>query len=288
MESRKIIAINLIFILIMAFSGIYFGVSANSQALLTDGVVSLVIFFSSSLGILIHSILNHSNDYLYPFGKWRFEYVYNFIRLMIITIIIVYSLFESIISITAFFRGTSHSNIINLSQISLYFPIKLGAAFISLTWLRSNKSKLDEEYYQVERDSVLVDGLLTISILIGFSLLGRISSVAEIADSITLLIISVILLITIFEELKHLVFVLIGKRIYIDLEQQLSRSVNYADFKISDIHIEKFGIVYIVFVTCSYPGSKPISTLEEFEANIGSNLEQLGISKYRIELNFRT
>ncbi|WOO89705.1 cation transporter [Mollicutes bacterium LVI A0078] len=286
MDTRKIIGINLVFVLIMAISGIYFGVSANSKALLTDGVVSLVIFSSSSLGILIHSILNHNDDYLYPFGKWRFEYVYNFIRLMILTTIIVYSLFEATHTIYSYIALDEVQTTITLNAIILYFPLKLSAAIASLVWLRIHKQNLDDEYYAVERDSVLVDTVLTIAILIGFAVLTRIELVKPVADSITLLIISVILLITIFSELKHLIFILIGRRIYTDLEQIVYDNIPN-NFNTFDVHIEKFGIVYIVFVTCSYNGSKTVTELEALESLIGTVLENNNVTRYRIELNFK-
>lgn len=286
MDTRKIIGINLVFVLIMAISGIYFGVSANSKALLTDGIVSLVIFSSSSLGILIHSILNHNDDYLYPFGKWRFEYVYNFIRLMILTTIIVYSLFEATHPIYSYIALDEVHTTITLNAIILYFPIKLSAAIASLVWLRIHKQNLDDEYYAVERDSVLVDTVLTIAILIGFAVLTRIELVKPVADSITLLIISVILLITIFSELKHLIFILIGRRMYTDLEQIVYDNIPN-NFNTFDVHIEKFGIVYIVFVTCSYNGSKTVTELEALESLIGTILENNNVTRYRIELNFK-
>lgn len=286
MDTRKVISINLIFILIMALSGIYFGITASSKALLTDGIVSLVIFSSSSLGILIHSILNHNDDYLYPFGKWRFEYVYNFIRLMILSMIIIYSLFESIHTIYNFSTGTEFSQTITLSSIIYYFPIKLTAASLSLLWLRAHKTNLDDEYYAVERDSVIVDTVLTIAILIGFTVLTNIESVKQIADSITLLIISIILLITILSELKHLIYILIGRRMYTDLEQIVQNNIP-DQFITYDVHIEKFGIVYIVFVTCSYLGAKSVIELEELEQQIGDILETNNINRYRIELSFK-
>ncbi len=286
MDTRKIIGINLIFVLVMAISGIYFGLTANSKALLTDGIVSLVIFCSSSLGILIHSILNHNDDYLYPFGKWRFEYVYNFIRLMILTTIIIYSLFEASHTIYSYIALNEIQPTITLNAIFLYFPLKLSAAACSLVWLRIHKTNLDDEYYAVERDSVLVDTVLTIAILIGFTVLTGIEAVKQIADSITLLIISTILLITIFSELKHLIFILIGRRMYTDLEQIVANSIPNT-FNTYDVHIEKFGIVYIVFVTCSYNGSKTVTELEALESLIGTTLENNNVTRYRIELNFK-
>lgn len=286
MNERKIIAINLIFVLIMSLSGIYFGTVGNSSSLLTDGIVSLVIFLSSSIGIFVHSMLNKNNDYLYPFGKWRFEYVYNFIRLMVLTIIIGYSIFEATKTIIDFFIFNQVTQTVDFSKIIIYFPIKLITALVSLLWLKHNKSNLDDEYYSIERDSVFVDAILTTAILIGLSIISRIDSISAISDSLTLLLISFILLYTIGSELKHLIYILIGKRIYTNLEQDLFSTID-SDFNITDIHIEKFGIVYIVFITCSFVGTKTINEIEEFEQYIGLQTEKLGISKYRVELNFK-
>lgn len=288
MKSKRIIEVNLIFVFAMAISGIYFGIIGHSSSILTDGIVSLVIFLSSSLGIYIHTILNNNNDYLYPFGKWRFEYIYNMIRLIIILIIIGYSLIEASITIYNYLIGNQPPANVDLQLVASYFPIKLIIATSSLLWLRFNKAQLDDEYYQVERDSVFVDMLLTVAILIGLTIISKITMVAEIADSVTLIIISLILLITIYSELKHLIFIIIGRRIYTDLEQQLAHGLEASNFKISDIHIEKFGIVYIVFVTCSFEGHKSLEQLEQLENSVGEQLTSLNITRYRVELNFKS
>lgn len=288
MRSKRVIEINLILVLAMAISGIYFGIIGKSNAILTDGIVSLVIFLSSSLGIYIHTILNDNNDYLYPFGKWRFEYIYNMLRLIIIIIIIGYSFVEASSTIYNYLINNQLPEPINLQQTVIYFPLKLIIATTSILWLGFNKSQLDEEYYQVERDSVLVDLLLTAAILLGLTTISRIPQIAEIADSITLIIISLILLITINAELKHLIYIVIGRRIYTDLEYQLTSALSTTDFNISDIHIEKFGIVYIVFVTCSFTGTKSLEQLEQFENLVGEQLTNLNINRSRVELNFKS
>ncbi len=288
MNSKRIIEINLVFVLIMAVSGIYFGIIGNSQSILTDGIVSLVIFLSSSLGIYIHSVLNHNNDYLYPFGKWRFEYIYNFIRLIIILIIIGYSLIEASFTIYEHLNGATSTSSINFESFVIYFPLKLITASISLLWLRFHKPNLDQEYYQVERDSVFVDMILTVTILLGLTIFSKIPVIYQVADSVTLVIISLILLLTIGSELKHLVYIVIGRRIYTDLECKLIDSLSNVQFTITDIHIEKFGIVYIVFVTCSFEGDKSLLEIEQFETQIGTNLIALGINRYRVELNFKS
>lgn len=288
MNEKKIISINLIFILIMALSGLYFGYISNSKALLTDGAVSFVIFITSSIGLLIHTNLNHNNDYLYPLGKWRFEYIYDLIRLLIITLIVIYSLIEANLTIINYIFGNVETNILPFNLIAVYFPIKILAAVCSLFWLKLNKPNLDNEYYRVERDSVTIDVVLTIAILVGFTTLTQIAAIAPIADSITLLTISLILLFTIFSELKHLVYILIGKRIYTELEQQLIKCLKHECFYIYDVHIEKFGLIYIVFVTCGFEGTKTLEDLEQFELAIGNALLSNNITNYRIELSFKS
>lgn len=288
MNSKRIIEINLVMVLMMALSGIYFGIIGNSSAILTDGIVSLVIFLSSSLGIYIHTILNHNNDYLYPFGKWRFEYIYNLLRLIVMLIIIGYSLIEASLSIYNYLTVAEVHSTINLSSVILYFPLKLTIASCSLIWLRTHKRDLDDEYYQVERDSVFVDMILTLAILIGLTLFTKIDSIAQIADKVTLLIVAIILLITIISELKHLIYIIIGRRIYTELEANLMTALSQSAYTITDIHIEKFGIVYIVFVTCSFTGAKTLEQLEALEQQIGTKLTNLEITRYRVELNFKS
>ncbi len=290
MDYQKAIKVNLALILIMAISGLYFGLVTNSKSLITDGTVSLVIFISSSLGLYVHSQLKPSNLKLYPYGKWRFEYIYNLFRLLTLLAIIVYSFFEAINIIYLYLTTGTSPDLILLKDIWVYFLIKLTAVIVSIMWLRScNKRQiLNDEAYLLEYSSVKVDGLLTIAILLGLVVFNKIEIISEIADACTLLIIAIILAISIFSELRHLIYIMIGRRMFPEEEQAIKDLIElkFSHIHVHDLYIEKQGIVTMIYIHCSFDLKMSSNELVDVEYEIKNLLNILNYEKPKLHFYF--
>lgn len=277
MKQEKILQKNLIFIGIMAVSGLLFGFVTGSKSIITDGIVSSVILGSSLLGIFVHTKLYNNNNDVYPFGKWRFEYIYNLIRLITLFLIIVFSFFDGAFTIFHYFYSDIIPVEIEFMTLLPYFVIKLTAVFFSLTYLKAHVSKgnIEEEAYQVEKSSVTVDGVLTCAIIVGMLVFARIAPIEDIADACTLIIVSLILGASIFTEIKHLIFLMIGKRTYIEREQFIKELIEckYPDFSVHDVFVEKQGEIFMVYIHCSFETKKTSEDLVKLENELKAFLK---------------
>ncbi len=290
MKHEYVLKKNLIFIFIMAASGLSFGFYTGSKSIITDGVVSSVIFLSSYAGIVIHSNLAPNNHKLYPYGKWRFEYIYNLLRLVSLLAIISYSFMDSIYVIYHYFTsGATHTEV-SLLDIAPYFTIKIIAVIFSISWLKKNYNfgNINNEVYAMELSSVKVDGMLTIAILVGMVVFSQIEAIAKIADALTLLIVAIILGISIFSELQHLIVMMIGKRVYQSEEQFIADliQIKYEQLHVGDIYLEKHGMISMIYIQCSFDTSMTTCELAKMQREIKSYLKIHKIEKPRLHFFF--
>lgn len=290
MKHKKVVKINLVFILIMAISGLFFGFVTGSKSIITDGIVSAVIFVSSYVGIYVHSSLYPVQINDYPYGKWRFEYIYNLLRMITLLVIIGYSFIESIYIIFHYMTSGVVPKELILIEVLPYFVIKLGAVICSLLWLKKcyKYKDINLEEYTIEQSAVKVDGLLTFAILIGIVVFSHIAAISKIADAFTLLIVAVILGVSVFKELYHLVTIMIGKRVFKEQEKFIITLINkkHKYLHIYDVYLEKHGVVSMIYIQCSYDYSMTSEQFQKLQQELKSYFILHGIEKPMIHFNF--
>lgn len=256
MKHNKVVKVNLIFVFVMALSGLGFGFLTGSKSIITDGIVSSVIFVSSYVGTHVHLRMYPISAYDYPYGKWRFEYIYNLLRMVTLLVIIGYSFLESLYTIFHYFTSGVVPKEIILAEVMPYFVIKMVMVVCSLVWLKRcyKRKDINLEAYTMEKSSVQVDGILTLAIFLGIVIFSHIAPISKIADACTLLIVAIILGFSVFKELRQLVVMMIGKRIFHEQEKFITDLVHkkYDDFHISDVFLEKHGAISMIYLRCSY------------------------------------
>ncbi len=292
MSHEKVAKINLIFVFIMAASGLFFGFFTGSKSIITDGIVSTVILVSSYIGIHVHSSLKPSNEEEYPFGKWRFEYIYNLLRMLTLLVIIAYSFIESIFTIFHYVDAGVVPKEVMLVEVFPYFIIKILAVVAALIWLaKAHKAKyVSTEMYTMESSSIKVDGFLTVAILIGIVVFSHISLISEIADACTLLIVAIILGVSVFKELKHLVKMMIGKRVFVEEEQFIMDLINtkYNTIDAESVYLEKHGMISMIYICLKFEGGMTSIEFAELEREIKSYLLEHEVSDPRIHFYFES
>lgn len=290
MNHERVVKVNLIFVFVMALSGLVFGFLTGSKSIITDGIVSTVIFVSSLVGIYVHSSLYPACIDDYPYGKWRFEYIYNLLRMVTLLVIIGYSFLESLYTIFHYWISGVIPKEIILIEVFPYFLIKMSMVFLSLWWLKSNykKKHVDFESYSMESSSIKVDGFLTLAILIGIVVFSHIPVISKVADAFTLLIVAIILGISVFKELKQLIVMMIGKRIFHEQEAFIIKLINekYDDFKIHDVYLEKHGIISMIYIKCEFEHSMTSSEFMKLERELKAYFKIHEIEKPMLHFYF--
>ncbi len=274
---QKAIEINLIFILIMALSGLVFGFLSKSSAILLDGLFSTILFLTLIFAIYIQKVSNQPVTYLYPYSKWRLDTIYILFKVLVLLGILLYTLIDSVIVLGEYFLYNSVPTEVNATWIIIYTFIKLSAAIpcymIYTKFIKATNYK--SAFLRIERKSVVIDGGITFAIFVGFFTIGQISWLKDITDSIILFCLAVFLLYEMKKEFVHTMDVLLGKRINIERERYYTGLLTnwFSDFYVKDIHIEYYGKTTVVSIVSGYCGSKTTLELHNFERTIKRILE---------------
>lgn len=266
---NKAILVNAPFIFIMAVSGLVFGYLSHSSSIILDGLFSTILFMTLFFAAYIKKLSNQPISYLYPYAKWKLDTIYILFKVLILLGILFYTLFDASIVLFEYIKYGIAPEEVKGYWITIYSVIKLGAAVPSYFIYKNfrHKTKDRSEFLKIEQKSVIIDGGITLAILIGFYTIGQIEFFKEITDAIILLLLALFLIREMLHELTHTINILIGKRILVEREEYYVNFFNnyFADYQFKDIHIEYYGQITVVSIVCGFKGEKSIIELHNFE-----------------------
>lgn len=269
---NKAMTYNLVPIFMMGASGLVFGYLAGSSAIILDGIFSTVILLTVLLAKKINKLANTPRNYHYPRGRFLLENIYILFKIIVLITILVLSIGDSLLTLYEYFANDIYPEAINHFYANLYyifkfvfFAIALGIYyyFYQLTDKKSNILKL-------EMKAVMIDGTITITIFLGFLILGNIPFFEHISDSIILLIISCFLLYEVIHDFKFQLNKTLGKRDLITTEIYYRSFFNlyFTDFEILDVYIFYLGKSCTVSIVANFDGSQDVDQLVFFEEEI--------------------
>ena len=160
---RRALIISVIGALIMAGLGIGFSLITGSNAILLDGVFSLIGFAAGLMALRISRLVQQPDDEHYQFGYGSFEAFFNLLKGITIAIIAVFALTDAINAILAGGREIQ-------AGIALIYAVLVGiACLVVALYLRSAAKKTQSPLVELDAKSWTIDGLLTLAVLIAFA-----------------------------------------------------------------------------------------------------------------------
>ena len=160
-ENRALV-ISVIGALFMAGLGIGFALLTKSNAVLLDGIFSLIGFAAGLIALRVSRLVQQPDDIHYQFGYGGFEALFNLLKGITIAIISVFALTDAISSILSGGRP------INVG-IALIYAIVVGVTcFIVALYLRRAARITQSPLVELDAKNWLIDGLLTAAVLLAF------------------------------------------------------------------------------------------------------------------------
>lgn len=271
----KAIKINQLPVFLMALSAIIIGYMASSSAILTDGLYSLLIFVSMLIAKKIKGISEQKRDRIHPRGYSIFIDIYSEIKYVVLLGFLFITFSSALLKIIAYFRFDEVSEPVNESLAIIYYFIKVAlVVFVYLVYTNYMKKCGGSTILKVERVSTLIDGTITASIFLGFFIFGKFTATKEIADPLTLVIISVILAYQVVKDFRHLLKYISGERIFIDLETRIHTKVTekYPEVDLIDVFVKLEGNMLDVYLSIGYNKYETIAEIIEIDNGIKSAL----------------
>lgn len=163
-RERRAILITVFGNLLMAALGLGFALATRSQAILLDGVYSLIGFGLALLGIRVSALVLRPDDERYPFGYVAYEPILNFTKGLLIGAVSVFALIAAVISLVTGGREIAEG---------LAFGYAVGATvccFLFAFILKRKLRHLDSPLVRTDYHNWLVDGGVSLAVGCAFLL----------------------------------------------------------------------------------------------------------------------
>lgn len=148
--------------LLMASLGIGFAIATQSQAILLDGVYSLIGFGLALFGVRVSALVLRPDNEQYPFGYVAYEPILNFIKGLLIGSVSIFALIAAVISIATGGREISEG-------IALAYAI--GATFLCFLFaflLKRTLKRVESPLVRTDLHNWLVDGGVSLAVGVAF------------------------------------------------------------------------------------------------------------------------
>ena len=191
---RKSLGIARIFNVIMGIMGVAFAVLSQSNAIMVDGLYSLVNFISSLIAAKVSLKITLDADEKMPFGYDYYETLYITFRSLVLLGVMIISFFTLISKIITYLTG---GNVIAIKPgfIMIYTIINIILCFGLAAIHKKNylKTKQQSEILKAEQSAATVDGMISLGAgvaLIGLTFMKGtfLDALVPIADSIVVII----------------------------------------------------------------------------------------------------
>ncbi|WP_455207018.1 cation diffusion facilitator family transporter [Kaarinaea lacus] len=160
---RRALIISVIGALFMAALGIGFSLVTHSNAVLLDGIFSLIGFAAGLIALRVSRLVQQPDDSHYQFGYGGFEALFNLLKGITIAMVATFALTDAINAILAGGRPIQ-------AGIALFYAIAVGiTCFIVAMYLRSAARKTKSPLVELDSKNWILDGLLTVAVLIAFA-----------------------------------------------------------------------------------------------------------------------
>lgn len=148
-----------VFFIVLALS---FALLTKSNAILFDGVFSLISFSMTLLTLKVAQLVQRPDDDLFHFGYTALEPTLNLFKSLIIVIICIVAVIGAVNQLLA---GGNHTEY----GLAVIYGVFASVGCFIVTWLMHRSAEnVHSDLVRVESKSWFVDGLLSASVLIGF------------------------------------------------------------------------------------------------------------------------
>ena len=159
---RRALIVSIIGALIMAALGIGFSLLTQSNAILLDGIFSLIGFAAGLVALRVSRLVHQPDDTHYQFGYGGFEPLFNLLKGVVIGFIGVFAFTDAVNAILSGGRPIQ-------AGIALVYAVLVGiACFIVAIYLRAMAKKTQSPLVELDAKNWIIDGLLTVAVLIAF------------------------------------------------------------------------------------------------------------------------
>ncbi|MDJ1175554.1 cation diffusion facilitator family transporter [Roseofilum capinflatum] len=159
---EKAIKLGMIGTLGMAVLGFGFSILTQSEAILLDGLFSLINFIVTFLSLHVSRLIRRPDDQYYPFGYAIFEPIFNMSKGLLMLVICIFALVSAISAIVDGGYPVS-------AGIAIWYALIAATGCMAIAVIqRKLAQKSGSPLLEVDAKSWFIDGLLSGAVALGF------------------------------------------------------------------------------------------------------------------------
>ncbi|MDE4305476.1 cation transporter [Phaeobacter gallaeciensis] len=262
--------------LFMAAAGLVAGVLSNSNAIMMDGLFSLIGFGSALLGRRISRRIDAGPDKARPYGYAADEAIFSTFRSLSLLGLVLFAITNAIKNVYNYLSGMTPEPL-NFAPMIIYFAgIGLVCAilwgFHHFTWRRTGKRSA---ILRLEAKAAMFDGLITAAAGAGLGAIylfrdGPLAPVAPVGDSVIVLLLCLLAIGSYVREFRGGLGELAGASArpeYVATARRSLRSAIAEDGgELQDMSVTKLGRTFLV--TVYYDPRRPMSASDIDKLNL--------------------
>lgn len=256
--------------LFMAAAGLLAGVLSNSDAIMMDGLFSLVGFGAALLGRRITMRIDAGPDNARPFGYAADEAIFSTFRSLSLLGLVLFAVASAVKNIYNYLAGVTPEPL-HFTPMIVYFAV-IGATCLLLwgfhyfTWRRTGKRSA---ILKLEAKAAMFDGLITAAAGAGLGAIylyrdGPLAAIAPVGDSVIVLLLCLAAVGTYVREFRGGIGELAGATAspahVAAARKSLRDTIREEGGVLRDLSVTKLGRTFLV--TVYYDPQRPISAEE--------------------------
>ncbi|WP_170759565.1 cation transporter [Ruegeria lacuscaerulensis] len=275
LESRSLI-VAMVGNLFMGAAGILAGILSNSNAIMMDGLYSMIGFGSAYLGRRISFRIDAGPDKRRPFGYAADEAIFSTFRSLSLLGLVLFAITNATKNIYSYFNGMVPEPLVFAPMFVYFAAIGLTCIFLwafhYFTWRQTGKSS---SILRLESKAALFDGLFTAAAGVGLGAIylfrdGPLAAIAPVGDSIIVLFLCLLAIGTYVREfqggLGELANVSARPELLATARRALRAAIADDGGALRDMSVTKQGRT--VLVTIYYDPQRPILAKEVDSLNL--------------------
>lgn len=271
--------------LFMAVAGIVAAYLSNSQAVLMDGLFSLIGFTAALLGKRVARNTQRKADKFRPFGYAGDEAIFKTFRALSLLGLVIFAITSATFNIVGYLNGEPQRELVFAPMLVYFAVIGLTClilwAFHRRAWVKSGRQS---EVLQLEQKAAAFDALITGSAAVGLLGIhalsdGILAPIAPIGDSIIVLILCLSVTVQYFRDfmtgLGELAGVTASPKFIASARRAMRETLGQDGGTLVDLSVSKLGRFFTVVVY--YNPQRPTSAahIDDLTRQLQSDLGPL-------------
>ncbi|NDW44176.1 cation transporter [Ruegeria sp. PrR005] len=270
--------------LFMGAAGVLAAYLSNSQAILVDGLFSLVGFFAALIGTRVSRNAQRQPDKYRPFGYAGDEALFSTFRAMSLLGLVLFAMVSAAMNIVSYANGAPPTELL-FAPMAVYFLV-VGSTSFGLwfshqrAWRRTRKTS---EILRLEGTAAAFDGIITLAAAVGLFAVhyfrdGVLAPIAPVGDSLIVLALCSTVIVQYYKDftvgLGELAGVTARPQAVAKVRRAIRQTIKLHNGLLVDLSVSKLGRLHTVVAYLDPQGTTTAEQIDKLTHELQRDIER--------------